>query len=222
MAYLARRKTTGALRRTVRTFLSLVEVREGLRLRSPQELFTRMLNFYFNVIFYIPVISFMSSAIGSDTGGSTRNPASYCGVVGLKPTYGLISRVGLIPLVNSMDVPGILTRTVDDCCIVLNTIAGHDPKDSTMYKKQFKPIVLPETDQINIKNLKIGIPKEYNCENLSTEVHDTWKDVAQMLKDNGATVKEVPINVINRILLQLSLSTIAVLNVVYVGVPATY
>lgn len=64
------------------------------------------------------------SGIGSDTGGSVRNPASYCGIVGYKPTYGLISRNGLIPLVNSMDTPSILTRTIDDCVIVLNAVSG--------------------------------------------------------------------------------------------------
>lgn len=65
-----------------------------------------------------------NSGIGSDTGGSVRNPASYCGIVGYKPTYGLISRYGLIPLVNSMDTPAILTRTIDDCVTVLNAVAG--------------------------------------------------------------------------------------------------
>nr|CAH7730679.1 unnamed protein product [Callosobruchus chinensis] len=79
-------------------------------------------------------------AIGSDTGGSTRNPASYCGVVGLKPTYGLVSRQGLIPLVNSMDVPGILARNVDDVVSILNAVAGHDQQDSTSLTKPFKKI----------------------------------------------------------------------------------
>lgn len=79
-------------------------------------------------------------AIGSDTGGSTRNPASYCGLIGLKPTYGLVSRLGLIPLVNSMDVPGILTRTVDDCVSVLNTISGYDSRDSTSLMRQTRKI----------------------------------------------------------------------------------
>lgn len=69
-----------------------------------------------------------------------RNPASYCGVVGLKPTYGLVSRYGLIPLVNSMDVPGILTRTVDDCVEVLNVIAGFDEKDSTSIKAGYRKL----------------------------------------------------------------------------------
>lgn len=68
--------------------------------------------------------SHLNSGIGSDTGGSVRNPASYCGIVGYKPTYGLISRNGLIPLVNSMDTPAILTRTIDDCVAILNAVAG--------------------------------------------------------------------------------------------------
>lgn len=131
------------------------------------------------------------AAIGSDTGGSTRNPASYCGVVGLKPTYGLISRHGLIPLVNSMDVPGILTRTVDDCVTVLNEIAGPDIKDSTTVKKDYKRIRLPFIEELNVKNIKIGIPKEYHCNGLSPEVLEIWVKIADILEDNGAIVKQV-------------------------------
>lgn len=129
------------------------------------------------------------AAIGSDTGGSTRNPASYCGVVGLKPTYGLVSRHGLIPLVNSMDVPGIFTRSVSDCALILNAIAGPDKFDSTTIKTPFEEIDLnPETD---ISNIRIGIPKEYHCQGLSQDVQETWNKIADMLEDGGATVKQV-------------------------------
>ncbi|XP_017967310.1 glutamyl-tRNA(Gln) amidotransferase subunit A, mitochondrial [Drosophila navojoa] len=131
------------------------------------------------------------AAIGSDTGGSTRNPASYCGVVGLKPTYGLCSRYGLIPLVNSMDVPGILTRSVSDCVEVLNTIAGPDAQDSTTIRKPYKKLQLPEIDQIDLRSLRIGIPKEYNCEGLSSEVLETWTKVADLLECAGASVRQV-------------------------------
>jgi aspartyl-tRNA(Asn)/glutamyl-tRNA(Gln) amidotransferase subunit A len=132
---------------------------------------------------------FCSAALGSDTGGSTRNPASYCGVVGFKASYGLLSRHGLIPLVNSMDVPGILSNNVSDCVEIFNTIAGSDDLDSTTVKKPFKPVEL--INDFDVKNLRIGIPREYHCEGLSEETLNIWRNVADYLEENGAIVKEI-------------------------------
>ncbi|XP_051157608.1 glutamyl-tRNA(Gln) amidotransferase subunit A, mitochondrial [Leptopilina boulardi] len=129
------------------------------------------------------------AALGSDSGGSTRNPAAYCGLIGLKPTYGLVSRHGLIPLVNSMDVPGILTRHVDDALIVLNAIAGPDSADSTTLKREYQPISLPEN--IDVSGLRIGIPKEYQLKNLSNEVNECWQNVARILEEAGAKIISV-------------------------------
>lgn len=129
------------------------------------------------------------AALGSDTGGSTRNPASYCGLIGLKPSYGLVSRYGLIPLLNSMDVPGILARTVDDAAIILNAIAGCDPADPTTVQKEYVSIKLPET--IDVSNLRVGLPKEYGVKGISDEVQDCWDDVARHLEEAGASVVPV-------------------------------
>ncbi|XP_071302902.1 glutamyl-tRNA(Gln) amidotransferase subunit A, mitochondrial [Agelaius tricolor] len=129
------------------------------------------------------------AALGSDTGGSTRNPAAHCGVVGLKPTYGLISRHGLIPLVNSMDVPGILTRCVDDAAVLLGSLAGHDPKDSTTIQDDFKPFELPNLTDVS--KLSIGIPKEYHAPGLSSEILALWSKAADLFKNAGAKVVEV-------------------------------
>ncbi|CAH0696993.1 unnamed protein product [Spodoptera exigua] len=128
------------------------------------------------------------AAIGSDTGGSTRNPAALCGVVGLKPTYGLVSRHGLIPLVNSMDVPGIMARTVEDVTTILNVVAGPDVNDSTTIKKPFEPITLKDID---LSKVRIGIPKEYHCEGMSREVIDTWGHVADLLEREKAQLEVV-------------------------------
>ncbi|XP_050750798.1 glutamyl-tRNA(Gln) amidotransferase subunit A, mitochondrial isoform X2 [Gymnogyps californianus] len=132
---------------------------------------------------------FAMGALGSDTGGSTRNPAAHCGVVGLKPTYGLISRHGLIPLVNSMDVPGILTRCVDDAAVMLGSLAGHDPKDSTTIQDNFKPFELPNLTDVS--KLSIGIPKEYHAPGLSSEILALWSKAADLFKNAGAKVIEV-------------------------------
>ncbi|XP_052808427.1 glutamyl-tRNA(Gln) amidotransferase subunit A, mitochondrial-like [Mya arenaria] len=128
-------------------------------------------------------------ALGSDTGGSVRNPASYCGVVGLKPSYGLVSRYGLIPLVNSLDVPGIFAKTVDDAALLLNTIAGHDVQDSTTVTDTFNPVSLE--DEPSLQGLHIGIPKEYYAPGLCDETHQVWSEVADMLENNGAKVTQV-------------------------------
>lgn len=145
------------------------------------------------------------AALGSDTGGSTRNPASYCGLIGLKPTYGLVSRHGLIPLVNSMDVPGILTRHVDDALLILNTIAGPDPADSTTLKEEYSPISLPE--KIDVTGLRIGIPKEYQLTELSDEVNECWRNVERMLEEAGAKI--VPVSLPHT---ELSIVCYSVLN----------
>lgn len=118
-----------------------------------------------------------------------RNPASYCGIVGYKPSYGLLSRHGLIPLVNSMDVPGILATTVEDVMAVLSVMIGSDANDSTCVNidldiDKFK-------NKFSVDNYRIGIPEEYDCEGLSNEVKETWRYVADLIDDSKGIVKKV-------------------------------
>jgi len=125
-------------------------------------------------------------ALGSDTGGSIRQPAGFCSVVGLKPTYGRVSRFGLVAFASSLDQIGPITKNVSDCALVLNTIAGHDPRDSTS-----APQPVPDyTKSLNpdIKNLRIGIPKEYFVEGMQQEVRASIEAAIKKLQELGAKV----------------------------------
>ena len=132
-------------------------------------------------------------ALGSDTGGSVRQPAAYCGVVGLKPTYGLVSRYGLIAYASSLDQIGTLTNDVEDCAIVLNAIAGHDAKDSTSIpqeKQDYKQALVND-----VKGLKIGIPEEFFGEGLDAASRKALDDAMDTYKKLGAEI--VPISMPN-------------------------
>jgi aspartyl-tRNA(Asn)/glutamyl-tRNA(Gln) amidotransferase subunit A len=125
-------------------------------------------------------------ALGSDTGGSIRQPAGFCGVTGLKPTYGRVSRYGLVAFASSLDQIGPLTQDVTDCALVLNTIAGHDPRDSTS-----APHPTPDYTQClngELKGLKIGIPKEYFVEGMQKEVDTAIRAATGQLEQLGASV----------------------------------
>ncbi len=127
-------------------------------------------------------------ALGSDTGGSIRQPAAFCGVVGLKPTYGAVSRYGLVAFASSLDQIGPVTKTVRDNAIVLNAIAGHDPKDSTSV-----PFNKPDYTQFlenNVKGLKIGVPSEFFGLGLKPEVEKIIRKAIQTLEQLGAMVEE--------------------------------
>ncbi len=129
------------------------------------------------------------AALGSDTGGSIRQPASFCGVVGLKPTYGRVSRYGLIAFASSLDHIGPLTRTVKDAAIVLRTIAGRDPMDSTSAELPV-PDYVAELDK-PVKGLKIGVAKEYLGEGLDAEVRGAIEAAIQKLAILGCEIVEV-------------------------------
>ncbi|NLP52618.1 Asp-tRNA(Asn)/Glu-tRNA(Gln) amidotransferase subunit GatA [Bacillus sp. RO1] len=128
-------------------------------------------------------------SLGSDTGGSIRQPAAFCGVVGLKPTYGRVSRYGLIAFASSLDQIGPITRTVEDNAYLLQAISGLDPMDSTSANADVPDFLSSLTG--DIKGLKIGVPKEYLAEGVSEEVRQSVKDALKVLEGLGATWEEV-------------------------------
>jgi aspartyl-tRNA(Asn)/glutamyl-tRNA(Gln) amidotransferase subunit A len=129
------------------------------------------------------------AATGTDTGGSIRQPASFTGLVGMKPTYGRCSRWGVVAFASSLDQAGPLTRTVEDAAIMLQIMAGHDAKDSTSL-----PMALPDFRAActgDAKGLRVGIPKEYTLDGMPAEIQKLWDQGAAWLKDMGAEIVEV-------------------------------
>ena len=137
---------------------------------------------------------FCSGAIGTDTGGSIRQPASHCGVVGLKPTYGRVSRFGVVSYASSLDQVGPITRDVKDAALMLNLIAGHDPKDSTSAPKDVPDFTAPiaEYEKKGLAGMKAGIPKEFaSLEGIDPEVVAMFEEAKAKLVDMGVELVEV-------------------------------
>jgi len=129
------------------------------------------------------------AALGSDTGGSIRQPASCCGVVGMKPTYGRVSRYGLVAFASSLDQIGPITKDVEDCAILMNVISGYDPLDSTSVKME-----VPDYKQFLIKDvrgIRIGIPKEYFIEGMDPEVERSIEKAIGLFQDWGVEIRSI-------------------------------
>ncbi|SEN08661.1 aspartyl/glutamyl-tRNA(Asn/Gln) amidotransferase subunit A [Gemmobacter aquatilis] len=129
------------------------------------------------------------AATGTDTGGSIRQPAAFCGIVGIKPTYGRVSRWGIIAYASSLDQAGPMTKSVRDAAILLGAMAGHDPKDSTS-----ADLPVPDFEAAltgDIRGKKIGIPREYRVAGMRPEIQKIWDKGAEMLRDAGAEIVEV-------------------------------
>lgn len=130
-----------------------------------------------------------AAATGTDTGGSIRQPSAYCGVTGIKPTYGRCSRYGIMAFASSLDQAGPIAKDVRDCAVMLKSMAGYDAKDSTSAK-----VEVPDFERFltaDVKGMRIGLPKEYRVEGLNAEVAAYWDNAAAMLKDRGAEVVEI-------------------------------
>ena len=133
-------------------------------------------------------------ALGSDTGGSIRQPSSYCGIVGIKPTYGTVSRYGLIAYGSSLDQIGPVARDVTECATVLEAIASHDVKDSTSVERQDTDFTSALVN--DVKGMKIGIPKDYFGEGLDEEVKKPILEAAEVLKNAGAEIEEFDLGLV--------------------------
>jgi aspartyl-tRNA(Asn)/glutamyl-tRNA(Gln) amidotransferase subunit A len=128
-------------------------------------------------------------ATATDTGGSIRQPASFCGIAGIKPTYGRCSRWGIVAFASSLDQAGPMGRTVRDCAIMLGSMAGHDPKDSTS-----ADVPVPDFEAAcarGVRGLRIGVPKEYRSDGMSPEIEAIWQQGLAWLRDQGATLVDV-------------------------------
>ena len=132
-------------------------------------------------------------ALGSDTGGSIRQPASFCGVVGLKPTYGLVSRYGLVAFASSLDQIGPITKDVYDSAMLLNLIAGHDEKDITSIDRE--KVDYTKCLKNDVKGLKIGVPKEFFGEGINKEVKEALEQAMETYKELGAEIEEFSLDI---------------------------
>ncbi|MCQ9156780.1 Asp-tRNA(Asn)/Glu-tRNA(Gln) amidotransferase subunit GatA [Acidomonas methanolica] len=128
-------------------------------------------------------------ATGTDTGGSIRQPAAYCGVAGVKPTYGRCSRFGVIAFASSLDQAGPMARTLEDCALMLEAMAGFDPKDSTSVDRPVPRYT--EALERGVRGLKVGIPKEYRVEGMPSEIDSLWEQGIAWLREAGAEPVEV-------------------------------
>ena len=126
---------------------------------------------------------------GTDTGGSIRQPASFCGIPGIKPTYGRCSRWGVVAFASSLDQAGPFARTVEDCAILLGSMAGHDPKDSTSADRPVPDYAA--ACRRGVKGLRIGVPREYRAEGMPEEIEALWRDGLVWLRDAGAEIVDV-------------------------------
>lgn len=130
------------------------------------------------------------AALGTDTGGSIRQPASFVGCVGIKPTYGRCSRYGIISFVSSLDQAGVFARSIDDATLVLQTIMGHDDKDSTSSKIEVEDYY-SQLQNFDPTKLRIGVPREYNRPDLNPEVRAQWNKAINVFRDTGAKIIDI-------------------------------